>query len=329
MVLFHRFYTEEKWARVNSDNKVIVEDYIKECTIRKRKSSTIMQYNNDLRIFLIWVLEERNNVNILTLTKKDFRDLLLWLIEEQEVSSARVNRILSSCKNLFAYIEDCQDYEGYISQIAKIKSVPKEKVREIVFLSDETIRKLLELLDKKQKYREAALIALAYDTGARKSELAQIQKYSFLNESDSVTNKIIGKRGKKYRAVYHSQAKKYVRKYLQYRGEDNIPELFITDRMTPASPQILYLWVKNVRKELEEILGYEVRLNVHSLRHSFINNCINGTIYFCRELGIDSIPVELVRFLVNHQNADITKSYCKDTSLESVESLFGIKFEPT
>ena len=38
---YNIIFNEEKWEKVNSENKIIIQDYITECKARKKKESTI------------------------------------------------------------------------------------------------------------------------------------------------------------------------------------------------------------------------------------------------------------------------------------------------
>lgn len=304
-----------------------MEDYLLEYKARKMKKSTISQYKNDLRIILIYILERCNNKIITQLSKKDFRNLSLWLSNDLKVSNARVNRLMSCCRSFMTYIEDDDDYEYNQNQAAKIHGLPKEAVRDIVFLEDDIILKLIDKLMNEKRYKEATLVALLYDTGARKNEIAQVEKYSFYDENKNVTNKLVAKRGKVYQAVYHSLTKKCVKPYLEERGQDNIPQLFITSYNLAATPEAIYDWVVNLRKDLYEITGKEYNINVHSFRHSYIQNLSDGTHIICRELNLGKLPIEKIQLLVGHSDANTTLGYKKDDSINEIENLFGIKFE--
>jgi hypothetical protein len=38
---YKKIVSEEKWAKVNKENKLIMEDYLTECRAQKKKESTI------------------------------------------------------------------------------------------------------------------------------------------------------------------------------------------------------------------------------------------------------------------------------------------------
>lgn len=322
--MYNKIFDEEKWKQVNQENKTIMEDFLLEYKARKMKESTLKQYKNDCRIILLFVLDNCDNRPLTELRKKDFRNLSLWLSDTLEVSNARTNRLMSCCRSMLTYVEEDDDYDYDNNLAAKVKGLPKEHVRDIVFLDDSVILELVDKLMEKKDYKKATLVALLYDCGSRKNEIAQVEKESFYDESKNLTNKLIGKRGKIYRAVYHSLTKKCVKKYLEERGEDDVKELFITEGGFPARAEVLYDWIISLRPIVEEITGKESKITVHTFRHSFIQNLSDGTHYLCREQNLGKVPLDKIKLLVNHSDISTTDSYRKDTSLEEIGELFGI-----
>ena len=55
--VYNRIFTTEKWALVNNENKDVMEDFLEEYTQRQKKKSTLIQYRNDIRIILIYILK--------------------------------------------------------------------------------------------------------------------------------------------------------------------------------------------------------------------------------------------------------------------------------
>lgn len=322
--MYNKIFDEEKWKQVNQENKTIMEDFLLEYKARKMKESTLKQYKNDCRIILLFVLDNCDNRPLTELRKKDFRNLSLWLSDTLEVSNARTNRLMSCCRSMLTYVEEDDDYDYDNNLAAKVKGLPKEHVRDIVFLDDSVILELVDKLMEKKDYKKATLVALLYDCGSRKNEIAQVEKESFYDESKNLTNKLIGKRGKIYRAVYHSLTKKCVKKYLEERGKDDVKELFITEGGFPARAEVLYDWIISLRPIVEEITGKESKITVHTFRHSFIQNLSDGTHYLCREQNLGKVPLDKIKLLVNHSDISTTDSYRKDTSLEEIGELFGI-----
>ena len=326
---YNRIFDEEKWEKVNKENKEIIKDYIEELRSQKKKDGTVKQYNNDLRIVAIYVLDNCSNKVFTELGRKDFRRFVLWLTDELKVSNARANRMMSAVRTLLSYLEDDDDYDDYnINAAAKIKGLPKEEVREIVFLPDEVIMNLYKKFMNEKRYKEATLLAILYESGCRKNEILQVRRDS-IKEDGNASNEVIGKRGKKFKVVYLDYTKKAFKKYDKERGEDKCEALFISGKgetARPATTGTLYDWVVNWRIDLLEMTGTEYNINVHSLRHAYINNLLNGThTIICKEMNLGPIPLEKIKMLAHHESSDTTLHYAENNEDKEIENLLGIK----
>lgn len=322
---YNKIYTPERWEAVNRENKDLIDDFITECKAQRKSEGTQKQYFADLRRIAIWVMLECENKSFLELSKRDFRRFMIYCQEEWGLSAARCNRILSSLHMILDMAENDDDmYEDYTRNASeKIKGVPKNAVREIVFVPDEDITLLYNRLMEQERYKEATLLALLYDSGCRKNEIAQVTRSSITEEGNS-TNIVKGKRSKNFRCLYFSRTKEAFKKYNATRTDD-LDTLFINAEGNPATVGNIYDWVKLWIKDLKELTGkdYE-RLTAHSFRHSFVQNLLSGEHYLCRELNLGAIPLEKVKTLCHHESSDTTLGYAMNTEEKDIEDLFGI-----
>lgn len=328
--MYNRIYNDSDWEQVNPINKDIMNDFILEYTAQKKKESTLIQYKNDIRIILIYILKNCNNKPITQLRKKDFRNLSLWFSNGLEMSNARTNRLMSCCRSLLSYVEEEDDYEYENNVAKKVKGLPKENVREIVFLPDELILKLSDKLKKEKRFKEATLLALLYDSCGRKNEVYQVTKESFYDSTKNSTNKVVGKRGKIFSLIYFDLTKENAALYLNDRGEDNVDSMWVSgvgENVRPVSIMTLYDWTVGWRKDLKEIDGNDYLINCHSFRHSGLENFSNGTHYVCRQNGMGKIPLEKLKLIANHSDLSTTESYLKDKTTDELEELFDIKID--
>ena len=317
--------TGNKWDFVNPKNKEIIVDFIMECKSRKLKNSTISQYNNDLRILGVWVMEHCENKIFTELRKRDFRNYVLWLTESHGVSNARANRLMSCCRSLLNYLEDSDDYDYIINQAGKIKGLPREPVKDIVFLTDEAIKALYDHFMETKQYQDATLLGLAYESAGRRTELFQVKKDSIKEERNN-TNVVVGKRGKKFSLLYFDMTKNACKKYLEQRGDDNNPYLFIGEnRNKKTSPETIYDKIVKWRDELKKLTGEELNFNVHSFRHSSLENYSNGTHEVCKRKRTGKISIEKLKLIANHESIATTQAYLRDRTESELEELFSIK----
>ena len=326
MAVYNRIFSNKKWEQVNKYNKNLMSDFLLELKSQKKSKNTISQYKNDLRIMFIYILEELDNKPIYKLKKKHFRNYMLWL-QEKQMSNSRINRLMSSLRSMLSYASDEEDYEDEleINYAQKVKGLQKEKVRDIVFLTDEEIEYIYNRLIEKKKYQQALFISLMYDSAGRRNECYQVEKH-FAEKDANFTNVVVGKRNKKFRLLYRTRTKETYDLYMKTRN-DECDSLWVTKRnneVVAASYETLYAWVLSWRKILAEKYEYK-EFNPHSFRHSSLENYGDGTHYVCREhLNGKKLEIEQLKILAHHEDISTTMSYLKDKGEDELLSAFGI-----
>ena len=329
--IYNNFYTDELWEQVNKENKKIMEDFLQEYKQRKMSKGTISGYRNDLRIIMIYILRELDNRCVLDLKKKDFRNLSLYFTEECEMSAARTNRLKSAINSLLTFCEDDDDYEYKINYAKKVRGIPKSRVKDddddFFFTYDEFI-KVRDILVKKEKWQLACLWSIGFDSAARRNELFQVQKHGLLDGNK--TNIVVGKRGKKFPLIYLDDTREIIRKYLEWRGDDDIDSLWIKgsgDHKEPISdPNVLYDRIVSISKILSEVRGEPCNIFTHTLRHSRLECLSQGTdLRLLDENGNPKkFPLEQIQVFAHHSEPSTTQSYLKDHSEDTINSMFGI-----
>lgn len=322
--IYNKFYTPEKWDKVNKYNKRLMDDFLLELKSNGKKESTLKQYKNDIRIVCVYILEELDNKSFCNLRKKDFRNLVLFF-KDKDMSNARVNRLMSAVRSMLTFAEDDDDYEEIeINQCSKVKGLQKEEVREIIFLTNEEIMHIYNSLIQEEKYQQALLCAIMYESLGRRNEIAQL-KYNDISDDRVVCNTtVIAKRGKKYRPIYSDLSKKAYNLYKEQRGEDDVESMWILSNGQPADSSTLYRWVVSWRPLVEEFSGEFKPHNAHSWRHSGATNYEDGTHEFCKKIG-RALSLTEVQKLMNHSDISTTQSYLKCRDEEVLVDLFSVK----
>lgn len=325
MAVYNRIYNKEKWESVCKYNKNLMDDFLLELKSQKKSQGTINQYRNDLRILFIYIHDELDNKEIYKLKKKHFRNYLMWL-SDKGMSNARVNRLMSALRSMLEFGSNEEDYEDEleINYAQKVKGLQKEKVREIIFLTDEEVEYIYTRLVEEKKYQQALLCALMYDSAGRRKECFQVTKDSITDDSN-FTNQVVGKRNKKFKLMYHGRTKSAMKLLMKNRGNDDIESLWTTTvdgKLVPASYEALYAWVISWRKILAEKFEYK-EFNPHSFRHSCANNLENGTHYVSKELN-KKFELFQIQKLMNHSDISTTQSYLQDKSEDELLEAFGL-----
>lgn len=321
--VYNKFFDKSKWKRVNKYNKNALEDFILELKAEKKSEGTIYQYQQDIKIFFIWIYDDMGNVPVYKLTKKQLRKFLLDM-QDKNMSSNRINRMKSCISSFFSYLE--REEEGYEdfkhNHMSKIKCMQKETVREIIFLTPKQIDILRNRLIKDEKYQWCLLIDLLTETGIRHNEAYMIKKNWITEDSNYTTEKVIGKRRKSFYVCIHPRTRESYKLYMQQRGEDDVEELWITKNGTPASYEALYVWMLACRDLLKEETGKYIPFNLHSFRHYFIDGMIKGYNHLCKIYG-KRFTLQEVQAMVSHSSSETTSSYMKNDEREIISDAFG------
>lgn len=322
---YTKMFSEELWEKVSDENKELLDDYILELESTGKSEKTIYQYQADIKGFMTWTVSHGGKDSILDMKKRDFRNFFLKMSKEG-VSNARINRLQSSLRNLLLFAENDEDlYEDYeINQMRSIKGVPKESVREIVFLEDNEVTGLIDYLMEREQYQKALYVSLSYDSAGRRNEVHQVLKTDFLESNQ--TNTLVGKRGKKFNLIYFNRTKEIAAKYLEQRGDDDIESLWVTGRgesKRPASYESLYNFAVSFRPIIKELFDKDIDLNSHSFRHSSLENYSNGTHSVLREMGKDALPIDVLKVVAHHSDISTTQSYLKNKDDELLADAFG------
>ena len=317
-------YKKEIFSQVNKDNLMLLDDYILELKANKKSSGTIYQYTADIKAFYCWIYEYANNKSVIELKKKIFRNFVLYL-QDRGCSAARINRMQCSVRNLLEFACDNEDeYDYEVNVMRKIKGLKKETVREIIFLTDEEVTLIYNTLLKEERYQEALLSALAYDSASRRKECYQVKKEDITEDGNITKNYVIGKRGKKFKLFYFDRTKEAYKLWMAQRGEDNIDSLWVVgkdENKRPASYESLYYWCISWRK----ILNNEKAFNNNSFRHSAAENLNKGNHYILKVMGKEKFDLKELKALLNHSDLSTTDGYLKQDNEEELLMAFGLK----
>ena len=328
--VYNRIYTPELWEQVNKENKMILEDFMAEYRQRKKSKGTIDGYFQDMRIVFIYILKQLDNKSILELRKKDFRNLSIWLSEDCGMSANRVNRIKSAVNSMLSFVEDDDEYDYDNNVAKKVRGLPRERVKDndddFFFTFDEFI-KTRKLLIERGRLQDAVLLSIGFDSAGRKNELFQIEKNG-LTETNK-TNVVIGKRGKKFPLVYLDDTKELIARYLDKRGDDDIPSLWVKrigDKKSPITKEALYDRVCSISKVLSEVRGEECNIFPHTMRHSRAECLKQGT--DTRLLDENGKPrvysLDQIMKFMHHSDVSTTASYLMNHDDEEIDAMFGL-----
>lgn len=302
---------------VSTENKALVKEFLIEKRSQNKTAATLKQYEGDMRIVLTDIYRNLSNKSLTALSRKDIRNLsLLW--QDRGLSSARVNRLLSSLRSCLEYLADDDDVDYDFNVGSRVKGLPKNPVRTITFLTDEQIQWIKAELLSHGRTLEAVYLTLSYVSAARRNEVHQVLKDGLTERF--ATNIVIGKRQKKFRLYYDQETQDLIRQYLTERGEDDISHLFVkcyaNGKKELVNKATFNVWCTKFGEMLSAHEGRKIHINPHSYRHSRLEN-----------LSRQGIPLEKLKSLANHQSVATTETYLADRSEDDIAEIFGMETE--
>ena len=124
VVKHNTLVTPEKMAQVNPDNIELGNDFLDYLVSIDRAKSTIEQYQNDLKIFWVYLMEHCGNKFFIDLSKRDISKYQSYCLTELQWSPARMRRLKATLSYLSNYVENMLDdeFENFKPIVRKIEN---------------------------------------------------------------------------------------------------------------------------------------------------------------------------------------------------------------
>lgn len=262
-------------------------------SIRKYPDNTVNSYLSDITIFKEYLSSLK--INYLKVDKDIIREYLK-VLGNSNYKSSSVNRILSSLKNYYDYLE----YKHLIEyNPLKDLNRPKKEKRLPNFINNNDYEKIIKKSLERTDFigrRNTLLLELLYSSGIRISEALNI-KIKDINMGDK-SIRILGK-GSKMRIVYFGEyAKEYLEEYLKVRNS-SLEYLFLNKNNTLLTRRGAEYIISNLVKT--SLLKKKV--TPHTFRHSYATEMLNN--------GAD---IRSVQELLGHSSLSTTGIYTHVTN---------------
>ena len=241
---------------------------------RNYSAHTLSGYARDVMQFESYIIANSENVSFdPKLVDSDLvRNWIVFLLDEQ-IAPSSVKRKLSSLKSFFKYLVKKGEL---VDNPTRLITGPKTGRPLPYFVREKEMNNLLDngpFSDDFVGVRDRLIIEMLYDTGIRRSELANIKISEVDFESQYI--KVTGKGNKQRMIPFAERLKNMMIMYLDRRKEivDVGNDWFFVRRNEhPLSSAIIY---NIVRKGLSEIQMLAKR-SPHVLRHSFATGMLNA-----------------------------------------------------
>ena len=282
-----------------------LEEFKVECDLRRLSPRTTKGYYNNTALFLNYLEKHIGLTDLEAIKTPHIKKYMQYLIGKG-LSPSYINGILKSLRAYFKYALS----EGYLAVNPAVKINWQREGKVIIeTFTDEEVKSLLDAFDLSSylSTRNKLILAVAFDTGARNTEICNIL------EEDIRDNVILihGKGNKERHVPLTPYLKKLLLKY------NRIKSLFFADQYISDSHLLLSRTGRPLTKEaLEHIFRQaasrsevrkEIRCSPHTARHYYAQaNLRNG------------LDVYSLSRLLGHENINITKRYLQSLQDSSI-----------
>ena len=273
------------------------------------QATTLLDYQEDLKIFLLDFPDKRSTDDFLPSDPNDF----VLLEAGKGRSSASIARRLSCVLNFYRFLAN----EGIIMDLTDKVERPKDVKKLPIVLSQEQIESLLEAPDmsKDSGIRDRAMLETMYASGLRVSELCNL-KLSEISLQQKIIKVMHGKGNKQRSVPISSFALEYLEKYLEgprkrFLDGKSSPYVFLNRQGKPITRIYFFKKVKDYAQEV----GIDVNVSPHTLRHCFATHLLeNGA------------ELRAVQEMLGHAHLSTTQIYTHVSSkriISAYDRLFG------
>lgn len=282
------------------EGKEIIYEFLDYISYEK-KYSVYTEKNYELDLFKYFEYLDKNNLNYLTVKYKDVSNFTLFLAK-QNYKSTTINRIDSSIRSFYNYLELEEKINGNPFKAASNLKVPKRLPN--YFKYDEYLT-MISVIDKDDyEYRNRLILEMLFATGLRVSELSNI-KIKDIDFSEREI-KIMGKGSKERFVFYNKECAIILDSYLKecrsklLNGKDS-EYLFINhlgDKLTDRGIRLII--DKIVKKSC-----IKSKVSPHTFRHTFATMLLN-----------EGCNIKSVQELLGHSSLGTTGIYTHLTNDE-------------
>jgi len=274
-----------------SKKRDFVREYLLYLQVEKGLAKNSLEsYERDLTRLKIWA--EKNNFDLLKLTRKDLREWLIDLASEK-LSENSKRRMVSALRGFYKFLM----FDGHISKNpAEDLDAPQKGFYLPKFLNQTEIENLLLVPDVSQEtgLRDRAILELMYACGLRVSEAVDLKIADVELDAGILTCK--GKGNKTRKIPIGTSAVEWLKSYLAVRRRKEnteIRNLFVTALGRPLNRQVIF----NFIKEYAEKIGLK-DVSPHTLRHSFATHLIQN-----------AADIRSVQQMLGHADISTTQIY--------------------
>lgn len=288
--------------------KDCLEEFRLECQLRRLSAKTIKGYYNNTMCFLVYTERISGVTELEELHPIHIRRYIQYLMG-RNLSASYANGIIKCLRAFFKFAV----LEGYLS-VSPANRISWQKEGKVLIqaFTDEEVSAMMKVFDNSAflSCRNKLILAIAFDTGARNTEICDI-----LNGDVKENVLLIRGKGNKQRNVPLTPYVKRV--MLKYQ---RLKDYYFRDKILRYDNYLLSRTGRPLTREaLEHIftqagrkagIRQEIRCSPHTARHYYAQaNLRNG------------LDVYSLSRLLGHENINITKRYLQSIQDDSIIEL--------
>lgn len=280
-------------------NNELIQRYLHLCEGRGLTKQTIAGYRDDLRVFLRYI----NDKPLCTITHFDIENFLFYCQNERGNGTDALVRKYNTINGMYETLirKDYLDMKNPMYKVDKIKS-NRNKIKP--YLTKDEIKLLFSYVENKGDLRGLSYLSLTYSSGARISEIVQLNKSSLDFENRQFI--VLGKGQVERVCIFSEHAKYATLKYLQSR-KDNLEPLYLSRESNRWSKSAIQQYVPKIVKEA----GISKHITPHSLRHSVLTN-----------MRLEGMSIEDLQLLAGHKDISTTQRNYTHVGLLDIRDKF-------
>ena len=310
-----------------------LDEYMLFCRSKQLREKTLNSYEQTLRLFERWCVEELQIERVDEVTESTVRRYITNLMERGKYSfyanekKKEINfpdrrrdfRAPVSITTINNYIRNLSVFFNWLERDYLLRKNPMKKVQQLKnnrkakeYINDEDFKRLVGHLDKSYfvEHRDFTMIMLMIDTGMRLGECGMLLVEDVNLAKRQIFLRAEITKGRKDRMVFFSpKTESIVRRWIQYK--DRYTE---TEYLFPVKSNGAPISVSNFETNFKKYLrraGLKDSISPHCLRNNFAKRCLmNGMDVFTlsKILGHSSVRVTEEAYL-DLNSDDMQKRY--------------------
>jgi len=294
---------------------------------RNLRPNTVRAYRDAFVLLLRFLRDHKSlpveRIGLDSMTAELVREFLEHLETERRASIGTRNQRLAAIHSFFRWLQ--VETPERMLQCQRILAIPVKHRRQaaIEYMRTNQIQAILQQpdLNTREGRRDAVLLSLLYDTGARVQELCDLRARDVRLESPALV-RLRGKGGKERVVPLMAGTTKLLDEYMEQWGLKNAPHrsdepLFSNKRRAALTRfGVAYLLSKYVLSAREGGADVPERVTPHVLRHSKAMHMLQS-----------GIPVVIIRDFLGHVDIKTTETYARadlEMKRKALESLPGV-----